>query len=263
MPNHRHGFSLVELSIVLVILGLLVGGVLSGQSLIRAAEIRDVGTQISKNSVAIHSFQDKYMALPGDMANAVKFWSMASGASTDAQCAALTTAATGKNTCNGNGDGRVGRLNSANDATNYEMFRAWQHMANAGLIEGSYEGVTGALNARDANVGRNVPATRIATIGITYAFISGSTGLVADVEGNTFSIGGEDNRAGQGPTWAPFLKPEELYNIDVKLDDGKPGYGKIRAAEIVATECFTTTVPSTAEYSLLNSKSGCGAYYIF
>lgn len=58
-------FSLVELSIVLVILGLLTGGILAGQSLIRAAELRAVSTEYSRYITATQSFRDKYFAVPG------------------------------------------------------------------------------------------------------------------------------------------------------------------------------------------------------
>ena len=67
-------FSLVELSIVLVILGLLVGGILSGQSLIRAATLRSFVKQHEQHYTAVMSFRDKYSQLPGDMNNATQFW---------------------------------------------------------------------------------------------------------------------------------------------------------------------------------------------
>ena len=72
LPRTRknQGFTLVELSIVLVILGLLVGGVLTGQSLIRAAELRTVSTQYATFSTAVNTFRDKYFTIPGDMTNA-------------------------------------------------------------------------------------------------------------------------------------------------------------------------------------------------
>ena len=91
------GFTLVELSIVLVILGLLVGGVLAGQSLIHAAELRAISTELTNYKTAIGAFRDKYLAIPGDMNNAVKFWGAQAGSTadgTDATCMALTTAAT-------------------------------------------------------------------------------------------------------------------------------------------------------------------------
>ncbi|MGB1540395.1 MAG: prepilin-type N-terminal cleavage/methylation domain-containing protein, partial [Rickettsiales bacterium] len=68
--NSKAGFSLVELSIVLVILGLLTGGILGGQSLIRAAELRSVSKEYEKYQTAINIFKDKYFALPGDFNNA-------------------------------------------------------------------------------------------------------------------------------------------------------------------------------------------------
>ena len=77
LQRTRYGFSLVELSIVLVILGLLVGGVLTGQSLIRAAELRSVSTEYSRYVASVHTFRDKYFALPGDMTNATQFWGTA------------------------------------------------------------------------------------------------------------------------------------------------------------------------------------------
>ena len=96
------GFSLVELSIVLVILGLLVGGVLTGQSLIRAAELRSVTTEYGKYSTAIRAFKDKYFALPGDMTNAIAFWGPAPDCADTA-----TTAGTGTQTCNGDGNNNI------------------------------------------------------------------------------------------------------------------------------------------------------------
>ena len=72
-PNKK-AFSLVELSIVLVILGLLVGGILSGQSLIRAAQLRSVTADYTRFVTAVNTFRDKYFALPGDMTNAQSVW---------------------------------------------------------------------------------------------------------------------------------------------------------------------------------------------
>ncbi|MFZ4541492.1 MAG: type II secretion system protein [Rickettsiales bacterium] len=131
MSKTSSGFSLVELSIVLVILGLLVGGILSGQSLIRAAELRAVSTEYSRYVTAVQTFRDKYFQLPGDMNSATTFWGTAA---VGAACA--TTIGSGTQTCNGNGDGWLdnGYVNSN------ENFRYWQHLANAGLIEGAYTG---------------------------------------------------------------------------------------------------------------------------
>lgn len=117
------GFSLVELSIVLVILGLLTGGILTGQSLIRASELRSITTEYNRYIAAAQTFRDKYFALPGDMANATAFWGAAHA--TPATC--KTTASSSALTCNGNADGFIQGV----VATSNESFRFWQHLANA------------------------------------------------------------------------------------------------------------------------------------
>jgi prepilin-type N-terminal cleavage/methylation domain-containing protein len=140
----KRAFSLVELSIVLVILGLLVGGVLSGQSLIRAAQLRAITAEYSRYVTATQSFKDKYFALPGDMNNATSFWGAADG-STGLTAACFGAAGTGTQTCNGDGSGTI-YPTSASD----ESLRFWQHLARAGLIEGSYTGRLQTICARTA-----------------------------------------------------------------------------------------------------------------
>ncbi len=154
----KKAFSLVELSIVLVILGLLTGGILAGQSLIRAAELRSTMADISRFSTAVRTFQDKYFALPGDMNNATRFWGSAGGTGSDAACMAFTTSPA---TCNGNGEGWIETAIIAAD----ERFLAWEHLANAGLIEGSYTGRDGSATQGDVyDANHNIPGTNPAPI---------------------------------------------------------------------------------------------------
>lgn len=138
MRSHVSAFSLVELSIVLVILGLLVGGVLSGQSLIRAAELRSVTSEYSKWHSAAHAFRDKYFALPGDMPNATAFWGALDidGNGLGSNCRGESS---GLATCNGDGDGAICQSGTCTSQT-YEAMLFWKHLANAGLIEGTYSG---------------------------------------------------------------------------------------------------------------------------
>ena len=223
MKHHlsRAGFTLVELSIVLVILGLLVGGVLTGQSLIRAAEIRSVTTQANGYITAAYTFRDKYFALPGDMANATAYW----GQSTACGGASAT------GTCNGNGDGQLTDV-AIPSGTN-EVFQVWRHLALAGLIEGNYSGLAGGSSNNHSLIGNNVPAAKISgvgwfagVVGFSTGYFSGSSEIYAGTYGNALAIGIVP--AGSYAS-GPFLKPDDAYNLDVKMDDGKPGTGRIIA----------------------------------
>ena len=135
--KHNHAFTLVELSIVLVILGLLTGGILTGQSLIRAAELRSIITERDRYAAAIQTFRDKYRGLPGDITNATAFWG--DGPDAPLACDVPAGAAAHYDICNGNGNGQVGYL-STTSWTATEMIQLWSHLAAAGLIEGSYSG---------------------------------------------------------------------------------------------------------------------------
>lgn len=255
MPNvpvtHRYGFSLVELSIVLVILGLLTGGILAGQSLIRAAELRSVSADVMRHRAAIYSFRDKYFALPGDMTNATRFWGTLAGTGSDAAC--QDTAATGAPTCNGNGDGQVMSSAVGHD----ERFRAWQHLANAGLVEGSYTGKTaGASGVYVQTIGANVVPSKIRNsfFDISYAQPDGTVNNFAasKLNANTISI------YGSNADFLSDIKPEEAWSIDTKMDDGNPVYGSVVSTLSVGTHpgC-TTATDATAQYNIQASANRC------
>lgn len=136
--QHKHlclqAFSLVELSIVLVILGLLTGGILAGQSLIRAAELRSVTSDLGRYSAASRTFRDKYMGVPGDLLTATRFWGDNNSYCPDGAIANGTPG-----TCNGNGNGLVADSLVATGTQEYTQ--ALLQLSLAGLIEGSYAGI--------------------------------------------------------------------------------------------------------------------------
>lgn len=246
--TRKNAFSLVELSIVLVILGLLVGGVLSGQSLIRAAELRSYAAESERIRAAMHSFRDKYFSLPGDMTNATQFWGVAAGTGNDATCE--NTESTDNRTCNGNGDGYVG-TNQVNEG---ERFRFWQQLAAAGLIEGRYTGRTDSATSGSfvLTAGKNVPNLKGSA---TFTVVA-----KADSLGSAFMFNGtpsgnylEFRNSAAGSSSQP-LAPAEQWNLDSKLDDGRPGYGvltgPISTWNGVGATCTSTTDPSTANYNL-------------
>lgn len=246
----NRAFSLVELSIVLVILGLLTGGILAGQSLIRAAELRSVSTEYQRYVTAVHSFRDKYFANPGDMNNATSFWLAAASCPGD-----YTTPATTPATCDGNGNGFV--------STTPERLRFWQHLANSGLIEGSYTGVSDGATY-NMTPGVNSPRGRIATAGWHTNYSGALSGIANYFDGNyghVFFYGADD--AG-GTADSPVLRPEEAWNLDTKTDDGVPATGKFRSytqSSASAPNCVTAD-DASALYDLDNPAILCSVIFL-
>lgn len=221
----RSGFTLVELSLVLVIIGLIIGGILGGQSLIRAGQLRAVTTETQKYQTAIVNFREQFRAIPGDFNKATDYWTSLGGDGSNAACQNL--AATGQATCNGNGNGQID--NSA--VTNDERLRAWQHLANAGLVEGAFTGKAGTTGLFHMVPGSNVPSSKAGTQ--SYHILNGGPGrLVAETPfnfGGIWGLGDEVRASQPAGSYIAIFTPEEMWNIDTKTDDGKPAYGKIYA----------------------------------
>lgn len=261
------GFSLVELSIVLVILGLLTGGILGGQSLMRAAELRSVTKEFEKYQMAVNTFHDKYFALPGDMPNATQFWGRADDGTFSGQCADETAdVGTGTQTCNGQGDGWIGR--SGDSTETYERFRFWEHLANAGLVEGEFTGVTGSGASSHAVMGENVPAAKYSGAGWStwstptwsdLSVLTQGTHFPA-TKGNNFIFGAQQPDTN---TSAPLLSNEDAWGIDTKMDDGKPATGAVMTQNNTArANCASDDTPD-AEYQLNLTGASCALYLRF
>ena len=252
------GFSLVELSIVLVILGLLTGGILSGQALIRAAELRSVNSQFQTYQAAIFSFRDRYMALAGDMSMATRFWGFDDTAPSCTNRTGAANAGTA-GTCDGNGDGQLATVPAGGSGERTEF---WRHLARAGLIEGSYTGLAGPTNSSHAILGENVPRARISSVGWWASTITGTGSASFTRPIHNMLVVGALTTTPVNNLSAPFLKPEEAWNLDTKLDDGRPAYGKIVGRNI--STCTTTSDPSnfSAEYLLSSSAIGCALNFI-
>lgn len=237
----RHGFSLVELSIVLVILGLLTGGILAGQSLIRAAELRAVTTERDRYMTAISTFRDKYFALPGDMTNATRFWGDQATGTT--ACADGATPDGTPGTCNGDGNGNVGTSGAANP----EALRAWQHMQMAGLVEGTYTGFTNGAPMPDGSPapalpGTNVPRSKLNQAGWGIYYRGGAGNFIWQQSANFLQIGTAESNG----LFAGAVNPSEAWNIDTKVDDGIPGTGGLLGAAATVQPCVTPVPPSGA-----------------
>lgn len=235
-PN---GFSLVELAIVLVIIGLIVGGVLVGRDLIANATIRQIASQIGKYETAVNAFRNKYHCLPGDCAKASDF-GLSDPACPDPYNWSLGTEITFAG-CNGNGNGKL----DPNDFNAYtpENLGFWYHLSQAGLIEGGFDGKTPqATDYVNPKFGVSAPATALRNVGIMIWYGYNCIGCVY-VDPIPFQ-----------------LTPSEAYKLDSLLDDGYPVSGKVYAAWTIFSGCIGSLMTTPKTYLLTNNKPGCGLY---
>ena len=122
MQRHQSGFTLIEISIVLVIIGLILGGALKGQELIQTAKVRSTINQLDSVKAAFYAFQDRYRALPGDYLQAVN----------------NLPNATILGVANGEGDGVIDN--------NAERGQVWLQLSVAGFLTGDFNGNAAANN---------------------------------------------------------------------------------------------------------------------
>ena len=157
MRQKQTGFTLVEIAIVLVIVGLLLGGVLKGQAMIENAKIKNLRNDFEGITAAVYGYQDRYKSMPGDDPrgnNANRGW-------TDAVA--------------GNGNG-VLNTNNAFDAGANESQFLWQHLRYAGLISGNPAGATNNAGGRANPV--NAYKGKMGISGTTAAWGLGLRGTI-------------------------------------------------------------------------------------
>lgn len=229
---YRKGFTLIELAIVIVVIGLVVGGVFAGQALIRSSQLQSIIADQARYVEAAKQFREKYNYWPGDFPNATTLWGAMSICPPTAG-----SSSSGTLTCNGNGDTQVNfQTNVGGTATNLsEAFLFWQHLANAQFIQGTYTGIAGSAGGSDHVIGTNCPESKAKGIGfgITYAgvIVSGN-----DIDGDSTSYFNNNyghvlvvgmRRAGNLPAGAA-LTPAEAQSLDAKYDDGLPATGTVQ-----------------------------------
>jgi prepilin-type N-terminal cleavage/methylation domain-containing protein len=226
--NKKHGgFTLIELSIVLVVIGLIVGGILMGQSLISAAAVRAQISQIEKYNTAANTFREKYGYLPGDI--------------TATAASQFGFAARGP--CPGEGDGNgiiqgslLGNCAAySNDEASGETVMFWVDLSATNLIDGGF--TTGqptgnyvASQTSTPSLGALFPAAKIGRGNYVYVYTgqawNGSANMPTGI--NYFGLSAiTQTVTGGAPFSNPALSVQEAYAIDSKVDDGLPQLGRV------------------------------------
>ena len=254
--DFNKGFTLAEISIVLMIIGLLVSGILVGQDMIRAAEMRSIITEKDEVQTAVMLFTNKYSELPGDLSNATDFWgTMPTG--TCSNTVAGASGGTGTQTCNGNGDGLIISNTALNSNSNSEFVLFWQHLSNAKMIKGTYSGIW--TNWADT---KTYYSSKMMT---AYWYVDNITALPSDLiwfEGNYGNSLLHRGPADMSANTSFVLTPMEAWNIDKKIDDGLPGVGKVNILERDGANCNTlaasaTTPAASYSYNLGYKGTAC------
>jgi prepilin-type N-terminal cleavage/methylation domain-containing protein len=244
----KRGFTLLEMSIVLVVIGLLVGGIMLGRSILTTSRLQTVITDADNYTTAIGNFKQQYQGLPGDLVNATSFWG------TDSTSCPSGGGTTG--TCNGNGDGQIGGISGSGNE--FESFRFWQHLHLAGFATQNFSGVAGSSSTLNAVIGTNVPSGSMEGSGFSVVWEGGGNAMADTTNYYTGSYNNIlvfGNIITKKLTYGPILTPDQAASLDRKIDDGVPGTGNVRTMLPTSTYAPSCAVGSTASTSTYNTSS--------
>ncbi|MCU0932842.1 MAG: prepilin-type N-terminal cleavage/methylation domain-containing protein [Thiobacillaceae bacterium] len=227
MSEATRGFTLIELAIVLVVIGLLLGGILKGQELIESARARNLISQLDSIRAAYYAFQDKYQAQPGDYP----------GALAQANLPGMANASVG-----GNGDGVIRDTPLAR-----ESLLVWVHLSRANLISGNYQASGGQPDARGEWPRNPYGATLHMQYDAQFAGSGGSPRL-------NLKTG---NR----------IPARILAEIDRKIDDGRANSGQFRfsahdggGGAPIEARCYDAR---SGLWGAAENEANCGASMLF
>ena len=224
--NRQRGFTLIEMSVALVIIGLVVGGVITGVYLSQTFAMRSQVSFLNEYASGLNAFRNKYNCLPGDCANAE---SVGLGVAGDA----------GRN---GNGDGQVNSDTSMRSTASrmQETLNVPYHLSQAGLLSDLYNGSDAAWVNASWNLDGYIPKSRLRAGSHVSALTISPATLVggASFGGNIFFLHGNysvnattlQSEEIQSRIYGYGVTAFEGFAIDSKLDDGLPFTGRVAGA---------------------------------
>jgi len=244
--NAKHGFTLIELSIVLVIIGLIVGGVLVGQNLIAAGEVRATITQVEKYNTATNTFRGKFGYLPGDInpTAAQQFGFVARGTKAgegDGNGLIEGIATTNGSSCSG----------ACQSVGETAMF--WVDLSSpvaGNLIDGGFNSASPitipSTDITGTNINLYLPQAKLGRGNYFYVFSayywSVGTSFV-NFGVNYFGLSAVSNIAASSNygkiASTPNIPVAMAYAIDKKVDDGMPQSGNVMAFYLNTDEYWT------------------------
>jgi prepilin-type N-terminal cleavage/methylation domain-containing protein len=256
---NRNGFTLIELSIVLVIIGLIVGGILVGRDLILAASLRAQTSQIDQYQAAVRTFQGKYNCLPGDCINAVQ----------------LGFPARGPGPGDGDGNGVVdGERADGNFAG--EPLTFWVDLSAAHLVSGNYTlgiypyNTVWGVTVTGSGIDSFLPPAAIGPGNYVYIYADAYVGGAGYAGNgiNYFGVAASTSLISGYLETSPDLTALQASVIDAKIDDGYPQSGRVLARLVQPTLIwagtgnalgpFTTATVGSASTCFDNSTSADG-----
>lgn len=232
----KTGFTILQLSIVLTIIGLIIGGVLVGQEVINSSVIRAQIAQIDKYNTAVNNFDTKYGGLPGDLR--------------DPYASQYGFSARGAFPGEGDGNGILqGNCGNNSGGANYlytgcgELAVFWQDLSTASMLDG-YVITSGVCLPTENGVGMQCPVTLTTTPGIknwippaklggnNFVYVYNSNAINYFAVSQIVSIGWTYESTGTVGAGRQIITVQQAYNIDQKIDDGLPQSGNVNTCYI-------------------------------
>ncbi len=235
-PGKSGGYTIVEITIVMVIIALIVAIVLTGQSLLKSSKATAIITEVNKYTGAVQTFYEAYQCLPGDCGNATEILGSASA--------------------NGNDDGRIEDL----DIATYSLFegeQAWYQLVLARMIEASIT-PSGFFQCYLGTVIDNMAPSKIEGLGYYFHYFDNFLGSGAkNYIGIAMPPSSSDCPSFSGaPFYNSGISPDTALSIDRKVDDAEPLTGKVQPILFYIPETYDC-INDTGIYNLAKKEPLC------